>query len=69
MNRDNVRNPARTARSISHKTVRHVRNSLRSRSIANLLFGMPLSFQRHDAGKLDATYHYVLPATSQPKRR
>ena len=27
-----------------HKTVRHVRNSLRPRSIANLLFGMPLAF-------------------------
>src|SRR6184192_1698366 len=42
-----------------HKTVRHVRNSLRPRSIANLLFGMPLAFQRHAAGKLDATYHFV----------
>jgi ferredoxin len=42
-----------------HKTVRHVRNSLRPRSIASLLFGMPLSFQRHAAGKLDATYHLV----------
>jgi hypothetical protein len=27
-----------------HKTVRQVRSSLRPRSIANLLFGMPLSF-------------------------
>jgi ferredoxin len=42
-----------------HKTVRHVRNSLRPRSIASLLFGMPLSFQRHAAGKLDAIYHFV----------
>jgi putative sterol carrier protein len=42
-----------------HKTVRQVRSSLRPRSIANLLFGMPLSFQRHAAGKLDATYHFV----------
>src|SRR4051794_979313 len=42
-----------------HKTVRHVRNSLRPRSIANLLFGMPLAFQRRAAGKLDATYHFV----------
>ena len=42
-----------------HKTVRHVRNSLRPRSIASLLFGMPLSFQHHAAGKLDATYHFV----------
>jgi len=42
-----------------HKTVRRVRNSLRPRSIASLLFGMPVSFQRHAAGKLDATYHFV----------
>jgi ferredoxin/putative sterol carrier protein len=42
-----------------HKTVRHVRNSLRPRSIASLLFGMPLSFQRHAAGKLAATFHFV----------
>ena len=42
-----------------HKTVRQVRSSLRPRSIPNLLFGMPLSFQRHAAGKLDATYHFV----------
>jgi epoxyqueuosine reductase QueG len=42
-----------------HKTVRHVRGSLRPRSIANLLFGMRISFQRHAAGKLEATYHFV----------
>ena len=42
-----------------HKTVRHVRGSLRPRSITSLLFGMPLSFQRHAAGKLEATYHFV----------
>jgi ferredoxin len=42
-----------------HKTVRHVRGSLRARSIPNLLFGMGLAFQRQAAGKLDATYHFV----------
>jgi ferredoxin len=42
-----------------HKTVRHVRGSLRPRSIANLLLGMGVSFQRHAAGKLDVTYHFV----------
>lgn len=42
-----------------HKTVRQVRSSLRPRSIASLLFGMPLSFQPQAAGKLDATYHFV----------
>jgi Fe-S-cluster-containing hydrogenase component 2 len=42
-----------------HKTVRHVRNSLRPRSIAALLYGMPHSFQRQAAGKLDAIYHFT----------
>jgi ferredoxin len=41
------------------KTVRHVRNSQRPRTIASLLFGMRLSFQRHAAGKLDAIYHFI----------
>jgi putative sterol carrier protein len=36
-----------------------VRNSLRPQSIASLLVGMPLSFQRQAAGKLDVTYHFV----------
>jgi ferredoxin len=42
-----------------HKSVRHVQSSLRPRSIANLLAGMPLAFQRRAAGKLEATYHFV----------
>jgi ferredoxin len=42
-----------------HKAIRPVRGLLRPRNIASLLFGMPLSFQRHAAGKLDATYHFV----------
>lgn len=42
-----------------HKTVRHVHHSLRPRTIASLLSGMPLTFQRHAAGKLDATCHFV----------
>ncbi|MBI3566173.1 MAG: SCP2 sterol-binding domain-containing protein [Elusimicrobia bacterium] len=42
-----------------HKTVRHVRNSLRPRSVAYLLAGMRLSFQRHAAGDLDAVYHFI----------
>jgi ferredoxin len=42
-----------------HKTVRHVRNSLRPRSIAALLHGMPTTFQRQAAGKLDATFHFT----------
>jgi epoxyqueuosine reductase QueG len=42
-----------------HKSVRPVRGLLRPRNIASLLFGMQVSFQRHAAGKLDATYHFV----------
>ncbi|HEY5911883.1 MAG TPA: SCP2 sterol-binding domain-containing protein [Verrucomicrobiae bacterium] len=42
-----------------HKSVRHVHNSLRPRSIAALLNGMPHSFQRQAAGTLDATYHFT----------
>jgi epoxyqueuosine reductase QueG len=41
-----------------HKTLRHVRNSLRPRNLKTLLQGMPLSFQRSAAGDLDATYHF-----------
>ncbi len=42
-----------------HKTVRHVPNSTRPRSVRALLQGMRLSFQRHAAGTLDATYHFT----------
>jgi len=42
-----------------HKSVRPVRGLLRPRNIASLLFGMQVSFQRHAAGKLDATYHFI----------
>ncbi|OIR05314.1 epoxyqueuosine reductase [mine drainage metagenome] len=41
-----------------HKTPRHVRNSLRPRSIPALLQGLALGFQRGKAGDLDATYHF-----------
>jgi len=48
-----------------HKTVRHVRNSLRPRSIAALLQGMPQTFQRYAAGKLDAKYHFVFTGSER----
>lgn len=41
-----------------HKTVRHVGNTLRPRTIAALLAGMPRTFQRQAAGALEATYHF-----------
>lgn len=42
-----------------HKTIRTVHGLLRPRSIAGLLFGMPVAFQRQAAGKLNAIYHFV----------
>ncbi len=42
-----------------HKTVRHVRSSLRPRSIASFLSGLPLTFQRQAAADLEATYHFT----------
>ena len=48
-----------------HKSVRPVRGLLRPRSIASLLFGMRVSFQRHAAGKLDVTYHFVFTGNEQ----
>src|SRR5438067_1121041 len=50
---------AHVSKRYPHKSVRPVRGLLRPRSIATLLFGMRVSFQRHAAGKLDATYHFV----------
>lgn len=47
------------AKRFPHKTIRHVRGSSRPRNITSLLFGMRLTFQRHAAGKLNATYHFV----------
>ncbi len=41
-----------------HKTLRRVRSSLRPRSIAALLAGLPLTFQKGAAEKLEATYHF-----------
>ncbi len=56
---------AHVAKRYPHKTVRQVRSSLRPRSIAALLQGMPQAFQRHAAGKLDATYHFVFTGNEQ----
>ncbi len=42
-----------------HKTIRHVRSSLRPRNLRNLILGLKLSFQRHAAGQLNAVYHFT----------
>lgn len=50
---------AHVVRRHPHKTVRHVRGSLRPRSITALLEGMNNAFQPHAAGALDAVYQFV----------
>jgi ferredoxin len=50
---------AHVAKRYPHKKIRPVRGSLHPRSIRALLAGMPHSFQRGAAGKLDATYHFT----------
>jgi ferredoxin len=50
-----------------HKTLRYVRNSLRPRNIATLIQGMPLTFQRHAAGDLNATYHFTFTGSESAK--
>ena len=42
-----------------HKSIRHVRGSLRPRNIRTFLQGLSISFQRQAAGELDATYHFI----------
>jgi hypothetical protein len=42
-----------------HKTIRHVRGSLRPRNVKTFLQGMHASFQRHAASGLDAVYHFT----------
>lgn len=42
-----------------HKSLRHVRNTLRPRNIATLIEGMPWTFQRGQARDLDATYRFT----------
>lgn len=48
---------AHVAKRFPHKRTKTVRSGLRVASIASFLSGMPLIFQRHGAGSLDATYH------------
>ncbi len=56
---------AHVTKRFPHKTVRHVRNSLRPRSIPALLQGLPLGFQRGKAGDLSATYHFTFTGSER----
>ena len=46
-----------------HKTIRHVRNRIRTLSVMAFLRGLPLAFQRQTAGNLDAVYHFTFTGT------
>jgi Fe-S-cluster-containing hydrogenase component 2 len=46
-----------------HKTIRLVRNRLRTLSIMAFLRGLPLAFQRQAAGNLDAVYQFTFTGT------
>ena len=46
-------------RRFPQKTVKRVANGLRPQSIAQFLGGLPNTFQREQAGDLDATYHFT----------
>jgi epoxyqueuosine reductase QueG len=50
---------AHARRRYPHKKLRYVQNSLHPRNLKTLLEGMPRTFQRHAAGKLEATYHFT----------
>jgi epoxyqueuosine reductase QueG len=41
-----------------NKSVRHVANAIRPRSIEQFLTGMPLIFNRHQAGRINAVFHF-----------
>src|SRR5580704_2529801 len=46
-----------------HKTIRHVRNRIRTLSVMAFLRGLPLAFQRQMAANLDAVYHFTFTGT------
>jgi ferredoxin len=46
-----------------HKTIRHVRNRIRTLSVMAFLQGLPIAFQRQAAGNLNAVYHFTFTGT------
>jgi len=50
-----------------HREVRFVQNLVRPRKLKTRLEGMPHTFQRHPAGKLDAAYHFTFTGSESAK--
>ena len=53
------------AKRFPNKTAKQVNNSLHPRTIDQLLYGMPLVFQRNKSQGLDATYHFTFTGDEQ----
>lgn len=53
------------AKRFPHKQLKHVGNTLRPRTIDQLLVGMPLVFQPNKSAGLDATYHFTFTGKEQ----
>jgi hypothetical protein len=53
-------------RRFPRKTIKRVGSSLRPRSIARFLSGLPLTFQRGKSSKLNAVYHFAFTG-KEPK--
>jgi ferredoxin len=55
------------ARRFPHKKTKPVHNGLRPQSIQRFLFGLRLTFQRGQAAKLDAVYHFTFTGKEEKK--
>ena len=53
------------AKRFPHKKLKHVGNTLRPRSIGQLLVGMPLVFQPNKSAGVNATYHFTFTGKEQ----
>lgn len=58
---------AHVTRRYPHKQPRRVGNSLRPRTIASFLRGLPLTFQRRRAAAVEATYHFTFTGEEEAR--